>query len=149
MRFTGITYYTEVTLSLPSGVHRVDNLFNKLFIALTPDNVFLASDTNNSSTQIVKLARYWYLGRVHDLHRSNRFASSKGSLPDDLPDSWLPPDIIQSRTEYNKRRDIWYLGVLFLQMIGGLGITSEVPDPRAALDRRMSYTSSLSLESGV
>lgn len=104
--------------------------------ALTPSSVFLVRSTGEASTPTVKLGRYWYLSRIHDLHKSNRFGPSKFSPPETLPDSWLPREVLQSRYQYTKRRDIWYLAVVVLQMIGGLSTVAEHPEPSSALNSR-------------
>lgn len=106
-------------------------------VDLTPHSVFLTRNAGETSPNIVKLGRYWYFSRIHDLHTANRFGSPKLVSPQTLPDGWLPREVLQSRYQYSKRRDIWYLGVVVLQMIGGLNVVTDWSEPFNALHNRM------------
>ncbi|KAF8318404.1 kinase-like protein [Clavulina sp. PMI_390] len=98
-----------------------------------PRSVFLARESGESRFTI-KLGRQWYLNRIQDVHTANRFGSTKHVSPDTLPDSWLPPEVLRSRYEYSRRRDVWSLAVVVLQMAEGLSVVSRYSSPSAAVD---------------
>jgi len=102
--------------------------------ALSPSYIHLTrSQSGDTSSTFVKLSHYWYMSRVLDAHKSNRFGPSKISTIDALPDTWLPREVVHSRYQYTKRRDIWCLGIIALQMIYGLNVIVDFPEPFSAL----------------
>ena len=102
--------------------------------ALSPNYVHLARSLSGGvPSTLVKLSHYWYMSRILDAHRSNRFGPSKITTTDGLPDTWLPREVLHSRYQYTKRRDIWCLGVVALQMIYGLNVITDYPEPFSAL----------------
>jgi hypothetical protein len=109
-------------------------------IALTPSYVHLTR-SGDASSPLVKFSHYWYMSRILDAHKSNRFGPSKFSTADALPDTWLPREVLHSRYQYTKRRDIWCLGVITLQMIYGLNVITDFPQPSSALASCMSLLS--------
>ncbi|KAF8340679.1 kinase-like domain-containing protein [Cantharellus anzutake] len=83
----------------------------------------------------VKIGRAWYYSRLLDLHRSNKFGATKPEQVNDLPDPWLPPEVLQSKYQYSKRRDVWYLGVILLQMLAGPAVISQYEQPSNAISQ--------------
>ena len=79
------------------------------------------------------------MSRILDAHKSNRFGPSKIPAADALPDTWLPREILHSRYQYTKRRDIWCLGIIALQMIYGLNVIADFPEPSSALASCVSF----------
>ncbi|KAI7849877.1 kinase-like domain-containing protein [Circinella umbellata] len=90
-----------------------------------------ATDIFCNKTQIVKLANVSYSRRLRDLNRSNSLDSNltlHGLTTDSMSSSWISPELHERPGVYNRKNDIWCLGVVFLEMLWGTDITKEFGD---------------------
>lgn len=60
-----------------------------------------------------------------DLNRSNRFVENTENTSSELASSWLPPEVQERPGIYSRKTDIWYLGIVFLEMFWGVEVTNE------------------------
>lgn len=102
---------------------------------MAPASIWITTDAGPMPKSILKLGRFWYHSRLLDLCKANRFGPVRPD-PTNLPDQWLPQEVIQSRYQYTRRRDVWYLGIVALQMLGGLDIVTTFPQPSDAIAGR-------------
>ncbi|KAG1140239.1 hypothetical protein G6F37_009236 [Rhizopus arrhizus] len=75
--------------------------------------------------QSIKLAHISYNKRLYDLNRSNRFVENTENTSSELASSWLPPEVQERPGIYSRKTDIWYLGIVFLEMFWGVEVTNE------------------------
>ncbi|KAI9264773.1 kinase-like domain-containing protein [Sporodiniella umbellata] len=78
--------------------------------------------TNNQS---VKLAHISYNKRLYDLNKSNPLLETSSDISNELPPLWLPPEIKERPGLYNRKSDIWYIGIVFLEMLWGVGVVND------------------------
>ncbi|KAI9261602.1 kinase-like domain-containing protein [Phascolomyces articulosus] len=87
-----------------------------------------ATDVFCNKSQIVKLANVSYSRRLRDLNRSNSLDASMNDVTTDSMPSWISPELRERPGVYNRKNDIWCLGVVFLEMLWGTDITKEFGD---------------------
>ncbi|EIN05395.1 Serine/threonine-protein kinase [Punctularia strigosozonata HHB-11173 SS5] len=97
--------------------------------------VFLGQHERATGTRIVKLGRAGWPVRITDLHRSNPISDGvplpAEELP--LPEGWLSQELVESPLEHKKITDVYYTGVLLLQMLMGREVVTKYPTPYVAL----------------
>lgn len=81
---------------------------------------------------LLKIGRSSYHSRILELHRSNHFADHVVETWI-CPEAWLPPEAIDKPLEYPPSRDIWAIGVIFLQMLRGFSVTDQFHDLDSAI----------------
>ncbi|OCH91731.1 Serine/threonine-protein kinase [Obba rivulosa] len=134
--------YLAQILSALHAVH-VHDLVHR---GLSPKCIGLAPREDAGGAKLVKLSKVGYHTRLLDLHRSNPFGFSMDPRLEEsaVPDGWLPNDGVDSALVYTKGRDLHALGVVFLQMLMGLGVMDKFPDAQSAL-RNSSISPNLQL----
>ncbi|KAI8137092.1 kinase-like domain-containing protein [Fennellomyces sp. T-0311] len=96
-------------------------------------NGFICRDINATGvfcnkSQIVKLADISYNRRLRDLNRSNPLIDSAPTSDEPSSSSWISPELRDRPGVYNRKNDIWCLGVVFLEMLWGTDVTKEFGD---------------------
>ena len=78
----------------------------------------------------IKLADAGYQGILHDLKRLSHSRSSVATSA-----FWLPPEIARDPSaEKTRKTDIWQLGIVLLQMVGGIDVTQHYSSPTGAME---------------
>lgn len=98
-------------------------------------NGFICREVRSSSifcskNQTVRLADISYARRLRDLNKSNplvdvEYDGLAGNEP--LP-AWISPELRERPGVYNRKNDIWCLGVVFIEMLWGADATKEFGD---------------------
>lgn len=80
--------------------------------------------------QRVKLADISYARRLRDLNKSNSLTGKEydGVSTDDPLLAWISPELRERPGVYNRKNDIWCLGVVLLEMLWGTDVTKEFSD---------------------
>ncbi|POS85437.1 hypothetical protein EPUL_003931 [Erysiphe pulchra] len=77
-----------------------------------------------------KLADTLYQRKIHNLVDKKQASDNISKSP-----YWTPPEVFNTiKPNYSQKTDIWYFGILFLQMIFGLAITKNYSSPVALVD---------------
>ena len=94
---------------------------------LSPDNVLL--DRSEDGDTLIKLGDALFQQKLHSLKAgSDRFASAASAY-------WIAPEVASNRsTEPSSAKDIWDLGVMFLQMVFGLEVQRQYNSPSALIE---------------
>ncbi|CAE7198685.1 unnamed protein product [Rhizoctonia solani] len=83
---------------------------------------------------ILKLNRPWWFTRLVDLHRGNPYGrDTKGCNEDQIPERWMLPEVLEEPHQYSYRRDIWALGIVFIQTLISPRVVYEFGDIDEAL----------------
>ncbi|KAI9320676.1 kinase-like domain-containing protein [Dichotomocladium elegans] len=81
-----------------------------------------------SKDQTVRIADISYVKRLRDLDRSNPLDGQQKENTQELLPAWISPELRERPGVYNRKNDIWCLGIVFLEMIWGVGVTKEFGD---------------------
>ncbi|KAG9101505.1 hypothetical protein FRC06_002969, partial [Ceratobasidium sp. 370] len=103
--------------------HRAINLSNAGFI-------------HNSRGQAgaLKIRRTWWFTRLVDLHKANPYGRGSATCNEDqIPERWMLPEVLEEPHQYTYRRDIWALGIVFIQMLMGTLVVHQFGDVHEAL----------------
>ncbi|PFH46932.1 hypothetical protein AMATHDRAFT_7250 [Amanita thiersii Skay4041] len=127
---------------------------NARCIGLVPREHQQQPQPHSTQSKQIKLGRVCYYTRLLDLHRSNEFGSAAtlavgggggggasgsgsggwGAEEGQVPDAWLSRDVQnESSLIYTRKRDIHAVGIVLLQMLLGLDVTSRYTDVHDAL----------------
>ena len=100
-----------------------------LHMALHPGNVLLFKPATGGSTT-AKLSDVCYtnlLLKIRDVGKDAAASGSSSAL-------WSPPETTQYGMKSNRKQDIWNLGVVFLQMVFGLGVMKKYDSPETLMN---------------
>jgi len=100
-----------------------------LHMALHPGNVLLFKPATGGSTT-AKLSDVCYtnlLLKIRDVGKDTAASGSASAL-------WSPPETTQYGMKPNRKQDIWNLGVVFLQMVFGLGVMKKYDSPETLMN---------------
>lgn len=82
-----------------------------------------------SKDQTVRISDISYARRLRDLNRSNALNDQDSSDTSmELLPGWMSPELRERPGVYNRKNDIWCLGVVFLEMLWGVDVTKEYGD---------------------
>lgn len=98
-------------------------------MALHPGNVLLFKPPTGGSTT-AKLSDISYtnlLLKIRDVGKETAATGAASAF-------WAPPETTQYGIKPNRKQDIWNLGVVFLQMVFGLGITKKYESPETLMN---------------
>ncbi|KAF8428685.1 kinase-like domain-containing protein [Tirmania nivea] len=98
-------------------------------MALHPGNILLFKPASGGSTT-AKLSDVCYtnlLLKIRDVGKDTAASGSSSAL-------WSPPETTQYGMKPNRKQDIWNLGVVFLQMVFGLGIMKKYDSPETLMN---------------
>ncbi|KAH7107186.1 kinase-like protein [Auriculariales sp. MPI-PUGE-AT-0066] len=82
----------------------------------------------------IKLARTSFFSRLCDLQHSNKFDSTPAEEVH-IPESWIAREVKQQPLHYTRNRDLWNVGIVLLQMLYGIDVTSRHKTFTEVLDR--------------
>lgn len=83
---------------------------------------------------VLKIRRTWWFTRLVDLHKGNPFSHDANSCTEDqVPERWILPEVLEEPHQYSYRRDIWALGVVFVQILTGSRVIYQFGDVHEAL----------------
>lgn len=83
--------------------------------------------------QTLRIADISYAKRLRDLNRSNPLHKDGYASGPDTALGWISPELRDRPGVYNRKNDIWCLGIVFLEMLWGLEVTKEYGDLDAFL----------------
>ncbi|KAF8463587.1 kinase-like domain-containing protein [Kalaharituber pfeilii] len=98
-------------------------------MALHPGNVLLFKPASGGTTT-AKLSDICYtnmLMKIRDVGKETAATGSASAF-------WAPPETTQYKVKPNRKADIWNLGVVFLQMVFGLGVTKKYDSPETLMN---------------
>ncbi|KAG8736157.1 hypothetical protein FRC12_017753, partial [Ceratobasidium sp. 428] len=82
----------------------------------------------------LKLRRTWWFTRLADLHKANPYGRGPATCHEDqVPERWILPEVLEEPHQYSYRRDIWALGIMFVQMLMGTLVIHQFGDVHEAL----------------
>ncbi|CUA75102.1 eukaryotic translation initiation factor 2-alpha kinase [Rhizoctonia solani] len=82
----------------------------------------------------LKVRRSWWFARLIDLHKGNPYGrDTKGCNEDQTPERWILPEVLEEPHQYSYRRDIWALGIVFIQVLMSPRVIYEFGDIHEAL----------------
>ncbi|CAE6484348.1 unnamed protein product [Rhizoctonia solani] len=82
----------------------------------------------------LKVRRAWWFTRLVDLHKGNPYGrDTKACNDDQTPERWILPEVLEEPHQYSYRRDIWALGIVFIQMLMSPRVIYEFGDIHEAL----------------
>ncbi|KAG9126718.1 hypothetical protein FRC07_002261 [Ceratobasidium sp. 392] len=89
--------------------------------------------TQNSNGQegTLKIRRAWWFTRCVDLRRGTSGYAERNE--EQIPEGWILPEILEERHQHFYRRDIWALGIVFIQMLMGTLVVHQFGDIDEAL----------------
>ncbi|KAG9128480.1 hypothetical protein FRC07_009703 [Ceratobasidium sp. 392] len=99
-------------------------------------NLSSAGFTRSSRGQggTLKLRRTWWFTRLVDLHKANPYGRGPETCHEDnTPERWILPEVLEEPHQYSYRRDIWALGMIFMQMLMGTSVIHQFGDVHEAL----------------
>ncbi|KAG8705429.1 hypothetical protein FRC08_001676 [Ceratobasidium sp. 394] len=103
--------------------HRAINLSNLGFI-----------HSSRGQAGTLKIRRTWWFTRLVDLHKANPYGRGSATCNEDqIPERWMLPDVLEEPHQYSYRRDIWALGIVFVQMLMGTLVIHQFGDVHEAL----------------
>ncbi|CAE6518571.1 unnamed protein product [Rhizoctonia solani] len=83
---------------------------------------------------VLKLKRSWWFTRLVDLHKGNPYGrDTKPCSEDQVPERWMLPEVLEEPHQYSYRRDLWALGVVFIQILMNPRVIYEFGDIHEAL----------------
>ncbi|KAH7340654.1 kinase-like domain-containing protein [Rhizoctonia solani] len=83
---------------------------------------------------VLKIKRAWWFTRLVDLHKGNPYGrDTKACNEDQIPERWILPEVLEEPHQYSYRRDIWALGIVFIQMLMSPRVIYEFGDIHEAL----------------
>ncbi|EUC62024.1 PEK/GCN2 kinase [Rhizoctonia solani AG-3 Rhs1AP] len=83
---------------------------------------------------VLKMRRSWWFTRLVDLHKGNPYGrDTKGCNEDQTPERWILPEVLEEPHQYSYRRDIWALGIVFIQTLMSPRVVYEFGDIHEAL----------------
>ncbi|CAE6423470.1 unnamed protein product [Rhizoctonia solani] len=83
---------------------------------------------------ILKVRRTWWFTRLVDLHKGNPYGrDNKTYNEDQIPERWMLPEVLEEPHQYSYKRDIWSLGLVFVQMLMSPRVIYEFGDVHEAL----------------
>ncbi|KAJ1309999.1 hypothetical protein OPQ81_006755 [Rhizoctonia solani] len=89
---------------------------------------------SRSQPGILKVRRTWWFTRLVDLHKGNPYGhDTKTCNEDHTPERWVLPEVLEEPHQYSYRRDIWALGIVFIQMLMSPRVIYEFGDIHEAL----------------
>jgi eukaryotic translation initiation factor 2-alpha kinase 4 len=106
---------------------------------IRPSNVLIVRE--ETGELVPKLADVGFQRELYDIRQKSATSAIANTAE---PASWTPPECTGSTdVTHSKKTDIWDFGVLFLQMVFGLGVTKEHRSPSALI---VTYNLSQALE---
>ncbi|QRW14941.1 PEK/GCN2 kinase [Ceratobasidium sp. AG-Ba] len=103
--------------------HRAINLSNTGFV-----------NSSRGQAGTLKIRRTWWFTRLVDLHKANPYGRGMAACNEDqVPERWILPEVLEEPHQYTHRRDIWSLGIIFVQMLMGMQVIHQYGDIHEAL----------------
>ncbi|KDN51903.1 hypothetical protein RSAG8_00454, partial [Rhizoctonia solani AG-8 WAC10335] len=83
---------------------------------------------------VLKVRRSWWFTRLVDLHKGNPYGRDTKSCDEyQTPERWILPEVLEEPHQYSCRRDIWALGIVFIQTLMSPRVIYEFGDVHEAL----------------
>ncbi|KAG8734066.1 hypothetical protein FRC11_012669 [Ceratobasidium sp. 423] len=83
---------------------------------------------------VLKVRRSWWFTRLVDLHKGNPYGrDTKACNEDQIPERWMLPEVLEEPHQYSYRRDLWALGIVFIQTLMSPRVIYEFGDIHEAL----------------
>lgn len=99
---------------------------------LTAECITLNPMFQAPNRSLLKIGRSSYHNRIMELHRSNHLVEEV-SESWTCPDSWIAPEAMERPLDYPPSRDVWAVGIIFLQILKGFGVVNQFEDHEAVL----------------
>ncbi|SCV70247.1 BQ2448_1641 [Microbotryum intermedium] len=105
------------------------HLSNVTHRSIRPKAIWVCNDRSpggNSSVSI-KLGDVAWFQRMVDLNKAEPWVAAPSQ--DDLPESWMCPEVVDDPFAYDRSRDMWDVGIVFAQMVFGSDVHRRYASP--------------------
>ncbi|SGY15170.1 BQ5605_C013g07278 [Microbotryum silenes-dioicae] len=105
------------------------HLSNVTHRSIRPKAIWVCNERSpvGNSTVSIRLGDVAWFQRIIDLNKAEPWVAAPSQ--DDLPESWMCPEVVDDPFAYDRSRDMWDVGIVFAQMVFGTDVHRRYASP--------------------